>query len=69
MAQLLFDLFERLLAFADGVEGERAVVADVAEALEGQLGLCLAGVAAGDGLDELEPRVQLPDPPEPRSGV
>src|SRR5215208_5586588 len=59
LAQLLFDLFERLLTLADGVEGERAVVADGAEAFEGQLGLGLAGVAAGDGLDELEACVHL----------
>ena len=59
MAHLLFDLCERLLAFADGVERERGVVADGAEAFEGQLGLGLAGVAAGDSLDQLEARVHL----------
>ena len=59
MAHLAIYLFERLLLLAYGVERERAVFADGAEAFERQLGLGLAGIAAGDGLDELESGVHL----------
>src|SRR5688572_4502704 len=53
LAHLALYLFERLLLLPDGVERERAVLAYGAESFERQLGLGLAGVAAGDGLDHL----------------
>src|SRR5213079_1354568 len=57
--KLSFDLFARVLLRLGSGEPEGYVLADGAEALEGDFGLGMAGVAARHRLDDLEARLHL----------